>query len=101
MDVHKNYLQVAVLDEQGKVLDNSRVDNNLTKVSEFFDLIEIRTRFNLIHEREWTGDTVSNICKKYMSPGRRITNGIRDTTREEQKVNQISQEGLIISSTRR
>jgi len=31
MDVHKNYLQVADLDEKGKVLDNSRVDNNLTK----------------------------------------------------------------------
>ena len=27
--------------------------------------IEIRTRFNLIHEREWTGGTVSNICKRY------------------------------------
>jgi len=37
MDVHKNYLQVAVLDEKGKVLDNSRVDNNLAKVNEFFD----------------------------------------------------------------
>ncbi len=37
MDVHKNYLQVAVLDEKGKVLNNSRVDNNLIKVSEFFD----------------------------------------------------------------
>ncbi|MGA9845866.1 MAG: hypothetical protein WBP64_13065 [Nitrososphaeraceae archaeon] len=33
MDVHKNYLQVAVLDDKGKVLDNSRVDNNLTKVN--------------------------------------------------------------------
>ena len=29
MDVHKNYLQVAVLDEKGKVLNNSRVDNSL------------------------------------------------------------------------
>ena len=37
MDVHKNYLQVAVLDERGKILNNSRVDNNLTKVNEFFD----------------------------------------------------------------
>ena len=27
--------------------------------------IEINTRFNLIHEREWTGGTVSNICKRY------------------------------------
>jgi hypothetical protein len=26
MDVHKNYLQVAVLDEKGKVASNSRVD---------------------------------------------------------------------------
>ena len=37
MDVHKNYLQVAILDEKGKVLNNSRVDNNLIKVNEFFD----------------------------------------------------------------
>ena len=36
-DVHKNYLQLAVLDENGKVLDNSRLDNNLTKLNEFFD----------------------------------------------------------------
>jgi transposase len=27
--------------------------------------IEIKTRFNLIHEREWTGDTICNICKRY------------------------------------
>ena len=27
--------------------------------------IEINTRFNLIHEKEWTGDTISNICKRY------------------------------------
>jgi hypothetical protein len=37
LDVHKNYLQVAVLDEEGKILNNSRVDNNLLKVNEFFD----------------------------------------------------------------
>ena len=27
--------------------------------------IEIRTRFNLIHKKEWTGDTICNICKRY------------------------------------
>ena len=27
--------------------------------------IEITTRFNLIHEKEWTGDTISNICSRY------------------------------------
>jgi hypothetical protein len=39
MDVHKIYLQVAVLDEKGKVLNNSRVDNNLIKVNGFFDTV--------------------------------------------------------------
>ena len=27
--------------------------------------IEIISKFNLIHEKEWTGGTISNICKKY------------------------------------
>jgi transposase-like protein len=27
--------------------------------------IKIRTKFNLIHEHDWTGNTVSDICKKY------------------------------------
>src|SRR5919106_1462533 len=27
--------------------------------------IEISSKFNLIHEKEWTGDTVCNICKSY------------------------------------
>jgi transposase len=27
--------------------------------------IEIRKKFNLIHEKEWTGDSISNICKRY------------------------------------
>ncbi|MGE5661323.1 MAG: IS110 family transposase, partial [Ignavibacteriales bacterium] len=40
MDVHKNYLQIAVLDENGKVLDNSRVDNNLSKIERFFDRLD-------------------------------------------------------------
>ncbi len=39
MDVHKNYLQVAVLDEKEKVVSNSREDNNLIKVNEFFDTL--------------------------------------------------------------
>lgn len=29
IDAHKNYLLVVVLDEKGKVLDKSRIDNNL------------------------------------------------------------------------
>lgn len=27
--------------------------------------IEIEKKFNLIHEKEWTGETVLNICKRY------------------------------------
>ena len=27
--------------------------------------IEIRKKFNLIHEKEWTGDTINSICKRY------------------------------------
>lgn len=27
--------------------------------------IEIRKKFNLIHEKEWTGDAISSICKRY------------------------------------
>jgi transposase len=27
--------------------------------------IEIRRKFNLIHEKEWTGDTINSICKRY------------------------------------
>ncbi|MGH9924886.1 MAG: helix-turn-helix domain-containing protein [Nitrososphaeraceae archaeon] len=27
--------------------------------------MEIRNKFNLIHEKDWTGDTVSIICKRY------------------------------------
>jgi hypothetical protein len=37
MDLHKNYLQIAVMNEKGKVLENSRIDNNLKQVGKFFD----------------------------------------------------------------
>lgn len=39
MDLHKSYLQVAVLDGKGKVLKNSRIHNDLSKVGRFFDHI--------------------------------------------------------------
>jgi transposase len=50
MDVHKNYLQVAVLDEKGKVLNNSRVDNDLTKVNEFFDSLHPNNKTKVVLE---------------------------------------------------
>jgi hypothetical protein len=39
MDLHKNYLQIAVMNEKGKVLENSRINNNLKQVGRFFDEI--------------------------------------------------------------
>src|SRR5215468_11203892 len=50
MDVHKNYLQVAVLDEKGKVVSNSRVDNNLIKVNEFFDTLHPSNNTKVVME---------------------------------------------------
>ena len=42
--------------------------------------IEIRKKFNLIHEKEWTGDTIKVVFVKDMvCLGRHITNGITDT----------------------
>jgi hypothetical protein len=29
MDLHKDYMQVAVMNEKGKVLENSRINNTL------------------------------------------------------------------------
>jgi len=36
IDLHKNYLQIAV-NEMGKGLENSRINNNLKQVGRFFD----------------------------------------------------------------
>jgi hypothetical protein len=37
MDLHKNYLQIAVMNEKRKVLENSRMNNNLNPVDRFLD----------------------------------------------------------------
>lgn len=44
MDLHKNYLQVAVMDEKGKVLKNSKIDNDLKQVDRFFQKIDIPSK---------------------------------------------------------
>ena len=40
MDLHKNYLQIAVMDEKGKVIRNSKIDNDIQKIGTFFDQIK-------------------------------------------------------------
>jgi hypothetical protein len=37
MDLHKNYLQIAVMNEKGKILENSRINNDLKQVDRFFN----------------------------------------------------------------
>jgi len=37
MDLHKNYLQIAVMNDKGKVLENSRINNDLKQVGRFFN----------------------------------------------------------------
>jgi len=37
MDLHKNYLQIAVMNEKGKVLQNTRINNDLIHIGRFFD----------------------------------------------------------------
>ena len=37
MDLHKNYLQIAVMNDKGKVLENSMINNDLKQVGRFFD----------------------------------------------------------------
>jgi hypothetical protein len=44
--------------------------------------IEITIKFKLIHEKEWTGDTISNICKRYGVSRRLTTSGIIDMSRK-------------------
>ena len=45
MDLHKNYLQIVlVMDKKGKILRNSRIDNNLKHISRFFESINSREK---------------------------------------------------------
>lgn len=36
MDLHKNFLQIAVMDNNGKLLENSRIENDHKHISNFF-----------------------------------------------------------------
>jgi transposase len=36
MDLHKKYLQVAIVDDKGKVVENSKMNNDLVEVDKFF-----------------------------------------------------------------
>ncbi len=40
MDLHKNYLQIAVMNKEGRILRNSKIDNNLKQIDGFFNDID-------------------------------------------------------------
>jgi len=40
MDLHKNYLQIALMNDKGKVLENSRINSNLKQV-DIYQLMKI------------------------------------------------------------
>lgn len=43
MDLHKNYLQISVIDGKGKVLENSRIDNKLEQIGSFLIISMMKT----------------------------------------------------------
>ena len=54
MDLHKSYLQIAVMNNKGKILENSRIDNNLKQVGAFFDnLNDKKTRIVMESSCVW------------------------------------------------
>lgn len=36
MDIHKNYLQIVIMDNKGKLMRNDRIDNNRDEINRFF-----------------------------------------------------------------
>jgi transposase len=42
MDLYKKYLQIALMNDNGKVIKNSKVDNSIGEISKFFDNINKR-----------------------------------------------------------
>jgi hypothetical protein len=42
MDLHKNYLQIAVMNEKSKVLENSRINNSLKLLGKFLIISMIK-----------------------------------------------------------
>ena len=36
MDLHKKFLQIAVMDSHGTVLENARIENSMEKIDSFF-----------------------------------------------------------------
>ncbi len=53
MDLHKNYLQIAVMNKEGRVLRNSKIDNNLKQISGFFNDIDDKAHVVMESSSVW------------------------------------------------
>ncbi len=62
MDRHKNY--AAVMNEKGKVLENSSIKNNLKQVGRFFDQHINNEKVRVVMESSSVGITHTVICLK-------------------------------------
>jgi len=58
------YLSVVPTRYLHTQVTNSLTDLGYTSARSVYP-IEIKRKFNLIHEHEWTGNTLTGICKKY------------------------------------
>jgi len=65
MDLHKNYLQIAVVDEKGIVLKNSKIENNIKKIGKFFDQIDHSKIKNHDTNRTTTKVVMESSCVWY------------------------------------
>lgn len=42
MDVHKNYLQIAIINNKGKLMRNDKIENNLDEINTFFSNSDVQ-----------------------------------------------------------
>ena len=59
-DLHKNYLQIAVMNKEGRVLRNSKIDNNLKQIGAFFNDIDDKAHVVMESSSVWY-----NICRQH------------------------------------
>jgi len=63
MDLHKNYLQIAVVDEKGKLIKNNKIENDIQKIGKFFDHIDLSKIKN--HDNNRTKVVMESSCVWY------------------------------------
>lgn len=59
MDIHKNYLQIAIMDNKGKLMRNDRIDNNLDEIHRFFSNNDVEQ--NNSHKWLWNHHVLGTV----------------------------------------